>query len=120
MNKTLFAVIGLMLLPLPALSQGMSRSEDQDSSYSRKDRDEDGSLRDLLRDMYGDGGASRGALFRLRSGDAAVTVRCDSRDSMRACVEATLTLLDRASRAMPQAGGQGGAPPPPGGTPPSR
>ena len=113
MNKALTAAIGLMLLPLPALSQDVSRSDDN-GSYDRRDRD-DAALRDLLRDMSGDG-PSRGAFFRLRSGDSSVTVRCDTRDSMRACVDATLTLLERASRSLPSGGGASG----PGQTTPPR
>jgi hypothetical protein len=42
-------------------------------------------------------------------------VRCDPGDSMRACVDATLMLLDKARAALPQAGST-----PPGTTPPAR
>ena len=52
-----------------------------------------------------------------RAGEATLTVRCDPRDSMRSCVDAATTLLDRARSAMPSGGGPGGTAP---GTPPAR
>ena len=109
MTKALLLTALLMLAPVPASSQG---SDDRDRE-SRRRRD----LEELLRDI-GDGrpGSRRGASFLLRSGDATVAVRCDPQDSMRACVDATLTLLDRARTMMPT----GGTGTPPGGTPPSR
>jgi hypothetical protein len=55
-----------------------------------------------------------GARFMLRSGDASVMVRCDPSESMRTCVDATLTLLDKV-RSLPPAPGAS-----PGSTPPSR
>jgi hypothetical protein len=48
------------------------------------------------------GGSGRGARFMVRNGDAVVAVRCDGSEPMRACVDATLTLLDRV-RSMPPA-----------------
>jgi hypothetical protein len=102
MKKALVLAAALALLPLPALSQGMSHSEDRDSSDHRKDRDLEGVLRELGSGMRG--GGARGASFFLRSGDATVAVRCDPGDSMRACVDATLTLLEKAKAALPQAG----------------
>jgi hypothetical protein len=113
MKKALILGAVLALLPLPALSQGMSRSEDRDSDY-RKDRDLDGILREFGLGMRG-GGPGRGASFFLRSGDSTVAVRCDAGDSMKACVDATLTLLDKARAALPQAGST-----PPGTTSPLR
>ena len=110
MKKAVLLVLALALLPLPALSQGASQSEDRDHSDRRKDRDFDGVLREL--GIRG-GGGGRGAAFFLRSGDATVAVRCDPGDSTRACVDATLTLLEKARSALPQAGGTtpGAAPP---------
>ena len=35
-----------------------------------------------------------GASFMVRSGHASVAVRCDAGESMRACVDATLVLLE--------------------------
>jgi hypothetical protein len=110
MKKAVFLALVLASLPLPALSQGASHSEDRDHSDYRKDRDLEGMLREL--GIRG-GGGGRGAAFFLRSGDATVAVRCDPGDSMRACVDATLTLLEKARSALPQAGGTtpGAAPP---------
>lgn len=42
------------------------------------------------------GGMGGGARFMLRSGDTRLAVRCDSQESMRACVDATITLMDKA------------------------
>ena len=108
MTKALLLTAVLMLAPLPAASQSDDRDRDP-----RRGRD----IEDLLRDI-GDGGpgSRRGASFLLRSGDATVAVRCDPQDTMRACVDATVTLLDRARTLVPS----GGAGTPPGGTPPSR
>jgi hypothetical protein len=36
-----------------------------------------------------------------------VAVRCDPRDSMRSCVDSTLTLLERARSMQPGPGGTG-------------
>jgi hypothetical protein len=114
MKNALILAAALALLPLPALSQGMSQSGDRDSSDHRKDRDLEGVLRELGSGMRG-GGGGRGASFFLRNGDSTVAVRCDPGDSMRACVDATLTLLDKARAATPQAGSTA-----PGTTPPAR
>jgi len=117
MRRVIVAAAGLMLIALPAFGQSSDESDDRGSSYSRQDRD----LDDLLRGLDGGGmrrgGPARGAGFLLRAGDATLAVRCDPRDSMRACVEAATTLLERARTAMPSAGGPGGAAP---STPPSR
>jgi hypothetical protein len=114
MKKVLLLTAALALLPLPALGQEPSRSEDRDYSGHRRDRDLEGLLRELGVGMRG-GGAGRGAAFFLRSGDATVAVRCDPADSMRACVDVTLTLLEKARAALPQAGRES-----PGTTPPPR
>jgi hypothetical protein len=113
MKKVLLMTAALLLLPLPALSQEQSRSEDRDYSGHRRDRDVEGLLRDL--GVSARGGGGRGAAFFLRSGDATVAVRCDPADSMRACVDVTLTLLEKARAALPQGGSTS-----PGATPPPR
>lgn len=117
--KRAFVITAVLLLsPFPAFSQTAPGGEGHDSSYSRKDRD----LEDILRGIgdYGRGGLRRGggAGFFLRNGDAMVAVRCDPQDSMKACVDATLTLLDRARTMQPSGAAPGGTPP--GGQPPSR
>lgn len=111
MKKALLLATALAVIPLPAFSQGGARSEDRDHFDHRSDRD----LAGLLRELGGPrgGGFGRGAAFYLRSGDATVAVRCDPGDSMRACVDATLTLLEKARAALPQPGGTGPAPTPP-------
>ena len=88
-----------------------SHSEDRGYTEHRRDRDFDG----LLRELGGTrgGGPGRGAAFFLRNGDATVAVRCDSGDSMRACVDATLTLLDKARAGMAQPSGTNPAITPP-------
>ena len=114
--KRIFVITAMLLLsPFPAFSQNAPGGDEHDSSYSRKDHD-------LLELLHGMGGYAReglrggGAAFFLRNGDAMVAVRCDSQDSMRTCVDATLTLLDRARSMQPSAttpGGTPGAQPPP-------
>ncbi|HEY2757171.1 MAG TPA: hypothetical protein VGJ01_15710 [Pseudolabrys sp.] len=111
MKKALVLAAALALLPLPALSQGMSRSEDRDSSDHRKDRDLEGVLREMGVSTRG-GGGGRGASFFLRNGDSTVAVRCDPGDSMRACVDATLTLIDKAKAAQTGTTTTPGTPPP--------
>jgi hypothetical protein len=110
MRKIVLVAAGLLLAPLPALSQGTSRADDQDSDARREDR-----LWRLMHDLREEGGGGsrgRSAGFFLRRGDTTVGIRCDPRDSMRACVDAALTLLDKA-RSLPAAGTA------PSGTPPS-
>jgi hypothetical protein len=110
MNKVLLVAASLLLAPLPALSQDTPRSDGQDRDGWREDR-----LWQLMRDLRDeeDGGRGRGAGFFLRRGDTTVAIRCDPRDGMRTCVDAAVTLLDRA-RSLP--GGTApstGTPPPP-------
>ena len=110
MNRAFVITVVLLLSPVPALSQTASGGEGHDSSYSRKDRD----LEDILRGIgdYGREGPRRGgAAFFLRNGDAVVAVRCDPQDSMKSCVDSTLTLLDRARSMQPSGGTPGGQPP---------
>ena len=110
MKKAFVLASGLMLIAWPALSQSSSDPEDRGRSYDRRDRD----LEELMRGIADDGAGSRlrrGAAFLLRSGDATVAVRCDPQENMRACVDATTMLLERARSALPP-GGTPGAPPP--------
>ena len=114
MNRTFIIMAVLLLSPFPAFSQNMG--EEHDSSYSRKDRD----LEDILRgigDRGREGSRRGGAAFFLRHGDSVVAVRCDPQDSMKSCVDSTLTLLDRARSMQPSGAAPGGTP---GGQPPSR
>ena len=111
MHKALVFALALGVLASPALSQGSFRSDDRESYSSareggrgswredragRDSRDDDRSAARRLGDDERSDRASRGgAKFMVRSGDARVAVRCDERESMRACVDATLTLLER-------------------------
>jgi hypothetical protein len=116
MNRAFVITVVLLLSPFPAFSQTVPGGEGRDSSYSRKDRD----LEDILRGIgdHGREGPRRGgASFFLRSGDGTVAVRCDPQDSMKSCVDATLTLLDRARSMQPSGAAPGGTP---GGQPPPR
>ncbi len=120
MNKPFVITAVLLLSPFPAFSQTASGGDERDSSYSGKDRDlVDRDLEDILREIGDSGreGRRRGATFFLRSGDGTVAVRCDPQDSMKSCVDATLTLLDRAGKMKPSGAAPEGTP---GGQPPSR
>ena len=111
----LIAAISLIISP-PAFSQS---PHDGDSSYGRMDH-MDHDADDILRAVResGRGGMRRGgAGFFLRNGDNVVAVRCDPQDSMRACVDATLTLLERAKSVQSSGAASTGAA---GGQPPSR
>src|SRR3954451_17815913 len=104
MKKAFLIAAGLALIALPALAQSSNDTEDHGRSYDRRDRDD---LEKLLRGIGDDGARSRlrrGAGFLLRSGDATVAVRCDPQENMRACVDATTTLLERARSALPPGG----------------
>jgi hypothetical protein len=115
MNRAFVITAVLLLSPFPALSQTAPGGDGRDSSYSRRDRD----LEDILRGIgdHGHEGRRGGAAFFLRSGEAAVAVRCDPQDSMKSCVDATLTLLDRARSMQPSGAAPGGTS---GGQPPAR
>jgi hypothetical protein len=116
MNRAFVITTVLLLSPLPAFSQTAPGGDGRDSSYSRRDRD----LEEILRG-FGEGGREGprrgGAAFFLRNGDAMVAVRCDPHDSMKECVDSTLTLMERArSMQQPSGAAPGGA----GAQPPSR
>jgi hypothetical protein len=117
MNRAFVITAVLLLSSFPAFGQHVPEGDEHDSSYSRRDRD----LEDILRGIGGyhheglrHGG---GAAFYLRNGDASVAVRCDPQDSMKSCVDSTLTLLDKARSMQPSGAAPGGTP---GGQPPSR
>ena len=110
MKKALLMAAGLMLISLPALSQSSTDTEDRGRSYDRRGRD----IEELLRGIGDEPSGSRlrrGAAFLLRNGDATVAVRCDPQENMRACVDATTTLLKQARTSLPP-GGAPGTPPP--------
>jgi hypothetical protein len=116
MKRALFVAAIVLLFSPPAFSQHAPGGDGRDPSYSRMDRDLDEILRSV--GESGRGGLRRGgAAFFLRNGDAVVAVRCDPQDSMKACVDSTITLLERAKAAQSPGAAQGGTP---GGPPPSR
>jgi hypothetical protein len=116
MKRALLIAVTSLLISSPAFSQNAPGGGEKDQSYSRMDHDMD----DMMRAMgeSGRGGMRRrGAAFYLRNGDAVVAVRCDPQDSTKECVDATLTLLERAKAAQPSGAAQGGTT---GSQPPSR
>ncbi|TAI63918.1 hypothetical protein CWO89_21590 [Bradyrhizobium sp. Leo170] len=117
MKKVLLVAIGILLAPPPAYSQGRTDSGDRHSSYGTRDHD----LDEILGGPGDEGFARRmrrgsGFGFFMRAGDATIAVRCDPNDSMKACVEATTTLIEKARSSVPSTG----TPSPSPGTSPSR
>jgi hypothetical protein len=110
MNRAFVITAVLLLSPFPALGQDVPGGGGRDSSYSRRDRDLDDILR-ALGERGHEGMRRGGAGFFLRNGDQVVAVRCDPQDSMKSCVEATLTLLDRARSMQPSSTAPGGPSP---------
>ena len=93
------------------------RADRQDRRNDRSragDDDEDagrGDGRGDTRRQVRSGG--RGASFMLRAGDTQLVVRCGRDESMRACVDAATTLLDRARSPASETTGRPGAATPP-------
>lgn len=104
MKKALLLTAALMLAPWPAWSQGGPHQDEREYGGDRREFDMDRAMRDFGDDVRGGGGSRRGGSFLLRSGDATVAVRCDPRESMRTCVEATITLLEKARAVATQGG----------------
>ena len=120
MTKTFIAATCLLLLPIPVLAQSSSRDDDRGGSYDRSDNRRDdmryhpneGRDRDGRRG-YSDEMSSRGSSFRMKIGDARINVQCGPRETLKDCVDAAITLLDKA-RSLPVTGsantGSGNAP----------
>lgn len=113
MSKALVTAACLLTLPLPVLAQSSSRDDDRDRSYARSDSrkddaryhpDEDGDWD--YRRGYADHHARSGSSFRIQIGDAKIHVRCSSRETLKDCVDAATTLLDKV-RALPATGSAG-------------
>jgi hypothetical protein len=104
MRKALLMAFALALSAASAQAQGRDRNRDDDDGWKRdhreyrqgRDRDDDDEWRDKHRGRFGGGG---GARFFVQSGETRLTIVCDSGESMRNCVDAALTLLDRAKQA---------------------
>jgi hypothetical protein len=119
MKRTILIVAGSLLLGAPAIAQSSDRPyERSDQSRDRRDqerndwrdRNTDGGRgwteheRSARSDDEGGGmqrraGRNRGARFFIKSGDTEIKVKCDAQESMRACVDAVTSLMER-SRAM--------------------
>lgn len=119
MRKALITAACLLVLPVSVLAQGSSR-DDRDRSYDRSDRgkDEGRYHPDEDRDWgywrgNGDDVARSGSSFHMKVGDAKIHVRCGPRETLKDCVDAATTLLDKA-RSLPVTGsantGSGNAP----------
>ena len=82
-----------------------ARSDDRRSESDRDDRRSfDRAGRDEDHQEGGEGRrGGKGASFWLRSGDLRLEARCAPGESMRACVDAALLLLDKAKSAQMQA-----------------
>jgi hypothetical protein len=98
MKRAFLIAAMLALVSPPAFSQN-APSDGKDAGASRIDRDVDDILRDI-RESGRSGFRRGGASFFLRSGDSVIAVRCDPQDTMKACVEATQTLMERAKAAQ--------------------
>ena len=120
MRKVLITAACLLVLPLPVLAQNSSRDDDRGRSYDRddggkgearyhpnEDRDRD------HRRGYADDALGGGSSFHMKVGDAKIHVRCSPRETLKECVDAATTLLDKA-RSLPVTGsantGSGTAP----------
>ena len=119
MNRAFLITAVLLLSPFPAFSQNVPGGD----GTARSLLTPEGiviwriSSADLRANSGREGMRRGGASFFLRNGDAMVAVRCDPQDSMKSCVDSTLTLLDRARSMQPSGAAPGGTP---GGPPPSR
>ncbi|MER2264822.1 hypothetical protein [Methylobacterium oxalidis] len=84
---------------------GETRSDNRRGENGREDRrrsdraDRDEERPERSEDWRG----GKGASFWLRSGDLRLGARCTPGESMRACVDAALLLLDKAKSAQTQA-----------------
>ncbi|WP_336490011.1 hypothetical protein [Methylobacterium nigriterrae] len=120
MSKALITAACLLLLPLPALAQSSSRDDDRGGSYDRGDSRKDDMRYHPNEDRergyrhgYADDAPRGGSSFHMKIGDAKINVRCGPRETLKDCVDAATTLLDKA-RSLPVSGsantGSGNAP----------
>ena len=80
-------------------SGGMRRGGMERGGPEHRGMDIGGMHREMMRGM-----GQRGASFMLRSGDVRLGVRCSPSESMKACVDAATSLMDRA-KSMAGTGG---------------
>lgn len=120
MRKALIAATCLLVLPLPVIAQSSSRDEDRGRSYDRGNSRRDDTRYRPNEDWdrsywhgYGAEAPGGGSSFHIRMGDAKIHVRCGPRETLKDCVDAATTLLDKA-RSLPVTGsantGSGNAP----------
>ena len=110
MRKAVITAACLLVLPFPVLAQSSSRDDDRDRSYDRSDRGRDEGRYHPNEDRdwdhrrgYGDDGPRGGSSFHMKVGDAKIHVRCGPRETLKDCVDAATTLLDKA-RSLPVTG----------------
>lgn len=102
--------------PLSMVQYSDRRRASDDRDYKDRYRPDDDRAGGF-EDRKGDGGDrhhERGARFFLRVGDTRIAARCSDGETMRACVDATLMLLDKAKSlqgAATQPSSQIGGPP---------
>src|SRR5829696_4028773 len=104
MRKALLMAFALAVSASSAQAQGRDGDRDDDDGWKRdhreyrhgRDRHDDDEWGEEHRGRFGRGG---GARFFVRSGETRLGIVCDPGESMRNCVDAALTLLDRAKQA---------------------
>lgn len=132
MTNAVFLAAGLVFLSCPVLAQSSvynpdsERMERRDAlgdgnwrirsgrEEGRRTRSEDDDDGPKGGHRHGHGG---GARFMFRSGDTQLSVKCDNQESMRSCVDAAITLMERARSLPTQAPAAPASPSGPGANP---
>jgi hypothetical protein len=101
MRKVLSVAAALVLSASLAQAQGRDRDwdDDDDRSSRREHREERGGDPDDYRGWRGERGGDSsgrgGSRFFVRSGEASLRIVCGRGETMRSCVDAGLTLLEK-------------------------
>jgi hypothetical protein len=117
MRKIFIIAAGLAMFATSAWAQSSSR--DRDDYYGGSWRERSGGWDRNADDQRGrpmrgddERRPGRGASFDLKSGETQIRVNCDGQESMRACVDATLSLFDKVqSQARPSSSSAPVSPP---------